>query len=105
MIYEYLIEKLDGLVEKNFLPDMVEGDKDLTGLDSRVRIFGIWYDDDTLILNASLGTLNFYAGFEYIDVDYKMVIGNYIILPIYDDEGEEIERIADIVNSLKEGTK
>ena len=49
------------------------------GLDYRAAST-VWIDDDALIvLKSQDRTLQYYGGFEYIDSEYRMEVGKYVI--------------------------
>ncbi len=95
MTNEYTIETIRDLIDLvdngsiirdllNDDPDTVYVDAEDCGLDSRCG--KLWINWDTEYIISNRGSLNYYGGFEYVDMDHKFTIGDYTFYSGWDSD-------------------
>lgn len=73
---------------------------DEIGLDSRCGMVWVDVEGEAIIVHKSRErTLNYYGGFEYIDSEYVINVGEYVIYREHDRVMECIERFTQEINS------
>lgn len=69
------------------------------GLDSRAG-YDLWISDEGIITTIhSDRTLQYYGGFEYVDKDYRMELGDWVF---YSSEDDRVQRCLDYYNEVEE---
>jgi tetrahydromethanopterin S-methyltransferase subunit H len=96
-MFEQIQEQVNELVE-NALFDchkMVNGQR--TGIDERA-LYNCWYNDhEVIVLTRNAKALDYYGGFEYVDPEYRMVIGNYTV---YNSGASRVEDLLLMLNDI-----
>ena len=66
-------------------------------LDKRSMPNLFWFDEECLIVDGSTRNLDHSGGFEYVNADHRMTIGDFTVF------SAESERVNNLLNSLMEG--
>jgi hypothetical protein len=82
--------------------DMIQGwtmvRPDEVGLDRRAG-YDLWISDEGLITSkGSDRTLQYYGGFEYVDKDFRMELGDWVM---YSSEDERVQDCLDHYNAVE----
>ena len=68
------------------------------GIDPR-SMYDCWFTDKELIVSeAESRSLNYYGGFEYVDLEYVMAIGGYVI---YSGEDSRVQSVLQCLNGIE----
>ena len=88
-----LIDNTNELVEAK-VQEMAVTNAAALGLDARAG-YRIYMSEDCLVVSKGNDRdLQYYGGFEYIDKQYRMELGNYVIYLA------EVERVANCIDNL-----
>ena len=83
MILDVVNEANDQMVRA--LNEMEYVEPELLGLDRRAA-YRLWVNEDCIVVDKrNNGALQYYGGFEYVDRDYRIEMGDYVIY-LSDDE-------------------
>ena len=69
------------------------------GIDPRA-VREMWYSDDCLAVRGrDRGALDYYGGFEYVDKDFVLVVGDYVF---YSDDDQRVRIVLDMLNGREQ---
>lgn len=69
-------------------------------IDYRALPYRMWYNEETLVVStSSMGMLNYYGGFEYVDKENRSEYGIYTF---FSDEDSRVKRLLDVLNDVKD---
>jgi exo-beta-1,3-glucanase (GH17 family) len=91
--YENLLSRIEDFAESlkvGATPVTYNQFEELSGLDPRSYV-KMWIADDALITAAG-SALPYYGGFEYVDKEHKVTVGNYVI---YSNEDSRVSNLID----------
>ena len=95
--YEFLYN-MDDKVFDHIQTTMVETGPDKLGLDIRAG-YKFWVDEGTIVVGiVNDRILQYYGGFEYVDMNYRREYGDYVF---YLDEDDRVRRHLDIYYSIE----
>lgn len=100
MTFEEVYAAAEELVGE-LIDEATETRAEVFGLDSRAA-FKLWLSDDLtmIIVRASEDrSLQYYGGFEYVDKQYRLELGGYVV---YSDEADRVKRCIDRALDVEE---
>lgn len=98
-MFDELTQQANYLIQSKMedeLKEMSKEQRDATGIDRRA-LYDAWYNEDVLVIHVTnRRNLDYYGGFEYVDSDHVLVVGEYVV---YSGESNRVREVLDHLTS------
>ena len=98
-----LIENINEMVRRHIDENMTQTNAEALGLDPRAA-YKLFVDDRTIAVDKYMDkSLQYYGGFEYIDKEFRSVMGDYVFYHIDEEESDHDEDTGEEFYSCRVG--